>query len=970
MFRSFLRSSSTQRPSKRKVVTPTLEGMENRIVPTFSFELNFSFDKGFISPEMKLLAKETASYLSAKFQDSLIALPEVTYRVPNPSNPNALTTIKTSVGQNQLLVYVAGAPLSGKTASYSYSDFDPLDTNFRGQASDNDFAPNVSVISLDNDGTTQWDLKSEAGRAYFRGVFTHELVHSMGVLTKQPTWASKIEDGAFKGDEVTKLFPAGLAVEPGLNPVHFAAGSNSLMTPQGAGDDITDVTSADMALLKDLGWEPVTENLSLATAQPILSAGEKADADIVQGLDFSKIGGYAIYRFEALTGFQYEFSTEIATPSMPKVDTFLRLFDSQGNQLAINDDGVEPGSFSVLTYRPTKGGTYYIGLSLFSTKNYILSPSKLRGDPSNAAGIVTFHVKATDPLDIGGSTISASDIPASFFVGGSFKTAQSLSDKNDVDLYKVTLDAYESIIISTGFSSISGGRKVDTYLRLFSNQGREVLSSDDGGGGNYAKLSFTSKTGGVYYFAVSSTLNRDYSLGSAPLNPARFGGDYALSVTRTATFPALRDDTQDSPGTHYLEVNYRALDGTWFVLPNILGHVPLAPQKWGNWDQFTGWLDESSGDFNGDGAIDRIGRTPTGQWWLAKNLGSSFETVYLGSWNESLGYQDVQFGNFFNVGGQISPVSDIAARDKTGTWYIFPLDSGVISEDAKVSFATVNPASSWKNVTSLDYDHDGRLDILGRDKTGAWLLLENTGSHFDQKIIGRWNEKANWKDVEFFDFSGDGLIDIAGREASGQWWVSGNAQGGLFSSYATWKWNESAGWRNVMLGDFAGDSRLDIIGRTSTGEWWVAPTTDNYSFLDPKSNKIIKNPFDSKNLGRWNEKAGWTTVLTGNFIGGGKADLIGLTRSGQWWISENKGTKLASSEFFPDKKFTIPAPVRSAATGYYTTGALESGGQFSQAGLPPVVGMPINNATDLQFIDRLFLDSHLLSYLAAFNIPK
>jgi len=806
-----------------------------------------------------------------------------------------------------------------------------------------------------------FEIRSRQG--LFPGSVYHELVHAMGVLTKQPTWASKIEDGAFKGDEVTKLFPAGLAVEPGLNPVHFAAGSNSLMTPQGAGDDITDVTSADMALLKDLGWEPVTENLSLATAQPILSAGESANADIVQGLDFSKIGGYANYRFEALTGFQYEFSTEIATPSMPKVDTFLRLFDSQGNQLAINDDAVEPGSFSALTYRPTKGGTYYIGLSLFSTKNYILSPSKLRGDPSEGAGIVTFHVKATDPLDIGGSTASASALPASFFVGGSFKTSQSLSNKGDVDVYKVTLDAFESVIISTGFSPISGGRKVDTYLRLFNNQGREVLNSDDGGGGNYAKLNFTSKTGGVYYFAVSSTLNRDYSIGSASVEQSRFGGDYMLFVTRTPTFPVLQDDTKEAPGTHYLEVNYRAIDGTWFVLPNTQGHVPLAPQKWGNWDQFTGWLDESTGDYNGDETIDRIGRTPTGQWWLAKNLGNSFETVYLGSWNESLGYQDVQFGNFLNAVGQTSPVSDIAARDKTGTWYIFPLDSGVISEGAKLDFATVNPATSWENVTSLDYDHDGRLDILGRDKTGAWLLLENAGSHFDQKIIGQWNEKANWRDVKVFDFSGDGLIDIAGREANGQWWVSANAQEGQFSSYAAWKWNESAGWRDVMLGDFAGDSRLDIIGRTSRGEWWVAPTTGNYSFLDPKTNKIIKNPFASKKLGNWNERAGWTTVLVGKFIGGGKADLVGLTKSGQWWISENKGTKLASSEFFPDKTFTIPAPVRGATAGFYITGALESGGHFNQAGLPLGGGAPIDSADDLRLIDQMFSDSILLGHL-------
>ncbi len=963
--------------AKRGAFRPSLGSMESRIVPTFSFQLDLAFDRsvnvtagrGFITQAMLDLANEAANSLAAKFQDTLSELPLQQYRIPNPTNPNVLTSVTTGVAANRLLVYMAGAPLSGKSESYSYSDFNAENKIFRGQK-DDDFAPNVSVISLDNDGTTHWDVDSEIGRAHFKGVITHELIHAMGMLKKQPTWSGQIKNGLFIGNEVKNLFPAGLPVEPGLNPVHFAAETASLMTAQGAGDDIADVTAIDVAVLKDLGWEPVANQFSRLTAQPILFTGEKPILDFETKVDLEKLGGRALYRFEALNGFQYEFNTSfLNSVADPNVDTYLRLFDSKGAELASNDDDTASASFSRLAYHMEKGGTYYIGVSLFSNKNYFLSDSK-RGSKTDV-GKFTLSGKMTDPFDIGGSIASAKILSDKSFDSGPYESVQSLSSQYDVDMYKIQLAPYETITATTSFTGTAGERKVDSYLRLFCGEGREILRSDDGGGDNYARLSFTTKTGGDYFIGVSSTLNRGYSPNGLGEKNGRFGGDYLLSLNRQMALPIVQTDPNVPTGTHYLDVSYLSAVSIWFVIQNDQGHSILKPQKWGQWDPSATWLDINTGDFNGDGLIDRIGRTSTGQWWMAKNLGSSFQSVYLGSWNESLGYQDVLVGNFYDESQNGPKIMDLAARDAPGTWFVFPLDSGGISESKKRTFATVTSGGEWKNVTALDYDSNGYADVIGRDVNGSWKLLKNNGSSFSQVIVGHWNKKVDWRDVKFADFSGDGLVDIAGREANGQWWISTNIQGDEFTSSPAWKWNEAAGWRDVMLGDFVGDSRLDIIGRTAKGEWWVAPAGDAKLSILPVSSRANANPLASRKLGKWKEAGQWTsTVLVGNFIGGGKADLVGLTKDGEWWVSQNTGTGLVSSSFFADKKLATPVPVHSAAAGFFVTATLESAGQFSQGGLPPVFNSLRSEVDRSNAIDQALTDWSQLGALSETGTAK
>ena len=39
------------------------------------------------------------------------------------------------------------------------------------------------------------------------------------------------------------------------------------------------------------------------------------------------------------------------------------------------------------------------------------------------------------------------------------------------------------------------------------------------------------------------------------------------------------------------------------------------------------------------------------------------------------------------------------------------------------------------------------------------------------------------------------------------------------------RWSDAVAWSNVRLIDVSGDGRADLIGRTDTGQWWIGEST-------------------------------------------------------------------------------------------------------------------------------------------------
>src|SRR5204862_6103107 len=75
-----------------------------------------------------------------------------------------------------------------------------------------------------------------------------------------------------------------------------------------------------------------------------------------------------IFSFTATAGQAVDFDIDTPTGRPDKLDSYIRLFDGQGNQIATNDNGTAPGENAsprdaYLRYTFASGGKYFIGIS-------------------------------------------------------------------------------------------------------------------------------------------------------------------------------------------------------------------------------------------------------------------------------------------------------------------------------------------------------------------------------------------------------------------------------------------------------------------------------------------------------------------------------------------------------------------------------------------------------------------------------
>ena len=171
--------------------------------------------------------------------------------------------------------------------------------------------------------------------------------------------------------------------------------------------------------------------------------------------------------------------------------------------------------------------------------------------------------------------------------------------------------------------------------------------------------------------------------------------------------------------THPLDTSVPAATDT--------SHPPqmaIAVQLDGNFEEspYVVYLDNvtfTRADYEMVNKADLVGRTPSGDWWVAKSTGTSFVNQLLG-----------------HLG---SPIT-------------------------------------WQDVQVADVNGDGRADIVGRTNTGDWWVAKanDTGTGFVNQLWGFWSP-VTWLDVHVADVTGDGRADIVGRTEVGRV-VGGNRQ--------------------------------------------------------------------------------------------------------------------------------------------------------------------------------------------------
>lgn len=160
-------------------------------------------------------------------------------------------------------------------------------------------------------------------------------------------------------------------------------------------------------------------------------------------------------------------------------DTYLRLFDSEGNELAANNDlETESSQFSSIeTF--LEPGTYYAGVSGYNNSNYDpnVAGSGVTGTTGNYS--IEFSLNNIDPngLISGAREVNlGNDLEPLVFPGSIGKDYGEAVTVADVDLYQIVVPDNGILLIDIDTPYKEG--YVDSYLRLFNAVGGELNRRD------------------------------------------------------------------------------------------------------------------------------------------------------------------------------------------------------------------------------------------------------------------------------------------------------------------------------------------------------------------------------------------------------------------------------------------------------------------------------------------------------------
>lgn len=221
------------------------------------------------------------------------------------------------------------------------------------------------------------------------------------------------------------------------------------------------------------------------------------------------------YRLDARRGQRYRITLDRVEGEAGLGDPYLRVLDSDGTELAANDD-TETSFNSALDFTPQQSGAVFI---------------EARAYADAYAGSYTLNVAAERaPTD---------NISADRNTRGRVNVDQPLEGaldfEGDRDWYRVRLQEGQSYRFTL---TSSGDRPLgDPLVRLYGPAGQELAMDDDGGGALNSYLEFTAPTAGAYY--VEAAAFADASAGGYTL--AARAGDVPADASTDATLSAQGD---------------------------------------------------------------------------------------------------------------------------------------------------------------------------------------------------------------------------------------------------------------------------------------------------------------------------------------------------------------------------------------------------------------------------------------------
>jgi len=289
------------------------------------------------------------------------------------------------------------------------------------------------------------------------------------------------------------------------------------------------------------------------------------------------------------------------------------------------------------------------------------------------------------------------------------------------------------------------------------------------------------------------------------------------------------------------------------------------------------WVQVFHGDFNGDSKQDVAGIDSSGQWWVSLSTGTSFTPrTKWAQWSVPSAWTKL-FVADVNGDGK----DDIVGFGFNGAWFV-GISNGTDAFMTGPSWAQWSIPSTWSQLFVGDFNGDHKADIAGFGNNGAWFvgLSNGTDTFATGNAWANWSSAAGWQQVFVDDFNGDGKADVAGFGKNGAWFVGLSNGVDTFATGPKWaQWSPSSAWSQLFTGDFNGDHKADIAGFSVNGAWFVGLSDGVGQFTTGAA------------WAQWSPASSWAQVYVGDITGNGKADVLGfaLQSSGTGSYEEDYG---------------------------------------------------------------------------------
>lgn len=276
------------------------------------------------------------------------------------------------------------------------------------------------------------------------------------------------------------------------------------------------------------------ELIELDSSSPVVVSSEIGDRQDLGADDVD------LYKVNLISGDIITADIDAQTIGSP-LNSVLRIFDADGNQLLRNNNTVVEGvtsADSFLKFNVPQEGNFYIGVS--SARNFSYNPNVAGSGSGNSSGaydlILTLEreVEITEPNDtISTAEVIELDALSPVEISRELGDNPNLDANDDVDLFEIELDAGDTILAD--INAEIKGSSLDSVLSIFNANGDLLVQNDDNSFDDVTESDsfqqFTPLINGTYYIGVSSSENLDYNPNLAGSGRGGSSGTYDLVLT-------------------------------------------------------------------------------------------------------------------------------------------------------------------------------------------------------------------------------------------------------------------------------------------------------------------------------------------------------------------------------------------------------------------------------------------------------